>query len=55
MASTTASIATKEPEQEEDVSKYMLLNRLFAFLKKGQKPLNPVLAGYFSKLLTILV
>jgi hypothetical protein len=33
----------------------MLLNKLFKFLQTEQKPLNPVLAGYFSKLVSSLV
>lgn len=33
----------------------MLLERLFKFVKTKNKPLNAVLSGYFSKLLTLLI
>jgi len=33
----------------------MLLERLFKFVKSKSKPLNAVLAGYFSKLITLLI
>ena len=33
----------------------MLLERLFRFVKTRETPLNPVLAGYFAKLLTLLI
>ena len=48
-----------EPEAEDVVeepqSKYMLLERLLQFVKTREKPLNAVLSGYFSKLVTLLV
>lgn len=42
--------------QEEDDSdnKYLLLDRLFKFLRVEQE-LNPVLSGYFSKLVSLLI
>lgn len=33
----------------------MLLERLFRFIRSRETPLNPVLAGYFAKLMTILI
>lgn len=33
----------------------MLLDRLFKFVRSREKPLNAVLAGYFSKLVTLLI
>jgi hypothetical protein len=45
----------KEIEDEEKGGKYLLLNRLFKFIRSKETPLNPVLAGYFSKLVTILI
>jgi hypothetical protein len=56
--------ALQEPEaedQEPEVSepnpagKFMLLDRLLKFIRSTDKPLNPVLSGYFSKLLTLLI
>jgi hypothetical protein len=47
-----------EPEDEESTtkkSKYMLLDRLFSFLRTEEKPLNPVLSGYFAKLVTLFI
>jgi hypothetical protein len=57
-------VALTEPEaeestlvavQEEKQSKYMLLDRLMKFVRSKEQPLNAVLAGYFSKLLTLLI
>lgn len=31
------------------------MDRLFKFVRTQEKPLNPVLSGYFSKLVTLLV
>ena len=42
-------------EEAEPVSKYVLLDRLFKFIRTEEAPLNPVLAGYFCKLLTLLI
>ena len=51
-----------EPEDEEStiakkelVSRFILLDRLFKFLRTDDKPLNPVLSGYFAKLVTLLI
>ena len=33
----------------------MLLDRLMKFIRSTDKPLNAVLAGYFSKLVTLLI
>jgi len=49
---------TAEPEPEEEVTetgKYQLLERLFKFLKTRDTPVNAVLAGYFAKLVTLLI
>lgn len=37
------------------MSPVQLLDRLFGFLESQEKPLNPVLSGYFSKLVTLLL
>ena len=40
-----------DSEDEEQVSKYMLLDRLFKFIEvEEDQMVNPVLAGYFSKI-----
>ena len=44
-----------EPESDDGDAKYALLDRLFKFVRSQEKPLNPVLAGYFSKLVTLLI
>lgn len=56
----TSTIA--EPEEEDSTlrrkepqSKYVLLDRLFKFIRTDDKPLNPVLSGYFVKLVTLLI
>jgi len=33
----------------------MLLDRLFKFLEDEDEPVNPVLAGYFSKVVQLLI
>jgi hypothetical protein len=33
----------------------MLLERMFKFIRTKQTPLNPVLSGYFAKLVTLLI
>lgn len=53
------SLVEPEPEQEIDPLEYaggrfMLLERLFRFLSTKDIPLNPVLSGYFNKLMTLL-
>jgi len=45
----------EEPSEPEDNSKYQLLNRLFRLLASDKKPVNPVLAGYFGKLMLLLL
>ena len=45
-----------EPEPESDgEGKFALLDRLFKFVRSQEKPLNPVLSGYFAKLVTLLI
>jgi hypothetical protein len=44
-----------EPEEEDKGGRYMLLERLFRFVRTEQTPLNPVLSGYFAKLVTLLI
>jgi len=45
-----------EPESEGDNdAKFALLDRLFKFIRTQEKPLNPVLSGYFAKLVTLLI
>jgi hypothetical protein len=54
----TTKITEPEPEEEEEEpspSKYALLDRLFKFIKTTETPLNPVLSGYFFKLVTLLI
>ena len=45
----------EDPEPEEPYSKYMLLERLLKFVRQEEKPVNAVLSGYFSKLMTLLI
>ncbi len=52
---TQATERTQETQEEEQVSKYMLLNHLFKFVRQSTPPINSVLAGYFSKVLTLLL
>ena len=50
--STTTLAKTADNSDDEQLSKYMLLDRLFKFLEtsdENDEPVNPVLAGYFSK------
>lgn len=52
----TTVAATSENSEDELVSKYMLLDRLFKFLdSEDDEPVNAVLAGYFSKVVQLLV
>lgn len=47
-----------EPEDEDMIDnekKQPLLERLFSFVRSKEKPLNPVLSGYFAKLVTLLI
>lgn len=41
-------------EDEDSDNKYLLLDRLFKFLR-DEDELNPVLSGYFSKLVSLLI
>ena len=51
MATTQATLTTEVAEEE---SKYVLLDRLFLFLEQNVE-LNPVLSGYFCKLVSLLI
>jgi len=43
-------------KKEEEANRYMLLDKLFLFIRsKEDDDLNPVLSGYFSKILRILI
>ena len=43
-------------KKEEEANRYMLLDKLFLFIRSKQDDdLNPVLSGYFSKILRILI
>lgn len=44
---------TEEPNSDDEFvkNKYALLDRLMRLIRQKETPLNPVLAGYFSKLL----
>jgi len=58
MATSAVSTLQTEAHEEEDEStnKYVLLDRLFKFIRTDQEePLNPVLSGYFSKLVSLLI
>lgn len=57
-----SSLVNFEPEDEEStiekknvIMSYVLLNRLFKFIRTDEKPLNAVLSGYFAKLVTLLI
>lgn len=53
-----ANIVEPEPEELDEAEqggRYQLLDRLFRFIRTKEKPLNPVLSGYFSKLVTLLI
>lgn len=55
---TKASVneTTVEPEPvPETADKFMLLKYLFKFVQTRQYPLNPVLSGYFAKLVILLL
>mmetsp|Transcript_10344 Transcript_10344/g.10366 ORF Transcript_10344/g.10366 Transcript_10344/m.10366 type:complete len:157 (-) Transcript_10344:1209-1679(-) len=41
--------------KEEGVKTWLLLDRIFKFVQTEETPLNPVLAGYFSKLVSLLI
>lgn len=58
MAATQATIETEvtQPnEEDEDIdNKFVLLDRLFVFIEQ-EGDLNPVLSGYFAKLVSLLI
>lgn len=56
-ATQITTAAGSEHSEEEHVSKFMLLDRLFRFLSQedDDEPVNPVLAGYFSKVVCLLI
>jgi hypothetical protein len=51
---TTMNTETEEKEDEVEENKYQLLDRLFSFLRQEEE-LNPVLSGYFCKLVSLLI
>jgi len=53
-ANTTLATEATEADDEEEGNKYLLLDRLFKFVKT-EETLNPVLAGYFCKLVSLLI
>ena len=62
MATTATTIQTEEaPEEEveddeEEGNKYLLLERLFKFIQQAdEEDLNPVLSGYYCKLVSLLI
>ncbi len=52
-------VTTEEPEPEEEndepVNRFQLLDQMFEFIKTEETPLNPVLSGYFQKLVALLI
>lgn len=58
MANTMATVeteVTQQNEEDEDIdNKFVLLDRLFTFIEQ-EEDLNPVLAGYFAKLVSLLI
>ena len=50
----TVATATVSDDEEEG-GKYMLLDRLFKFIRTEDKSLNPVLSGYFFRLVNLLI
>jgi len=61
MASTASTLVTEtdapetEDDEEEEENKFVLLERLFKFIQTDDEQLNPVLAGYFCKLVSLLI
>lgn len=45
----------EEEEKEDEANNFLLLERLFKFIRTKETPLNPVLSGYFAKLVTLLI
>lgn len=55
LATTQTTLNTEnEDKAEEEENKFVLLDRLFSFLKNDGE-LNPVLSGYFCKLVSLLI
>jgi hypothetical protein len=52
---TAQTEATVEHEEDVEESRYMLLDYLFKFVESTKTPLNPVLSGYFAKLVIMLL
>ena len=52
--STLQTEVQEEEEDEEEGNKYVLLERLFKFIQTEEE-LNPVLSGYFCKLVSLLI
>lgn len=53
---STQGISEPEAEDADELhSKYLLLDRLFKFIRTKSIPLNAVLSGYFAKLVTLLI
>jgi hypothetical protein len=52
--STLQTEVLEEEEDEEEGNKFILLERLFKFIQTDEE-LNPVLAGYFCKLVSLLI
>lgn len=58
VASTQATQVTEADEEDETTdNKYVLLDRLFKFIAEPatEEELNPVLSGYFCKLVSLLI
>jgi hypothetical protein len=51
---TTLNTENEDKEEEEEENKFQLLDRLFEFLRQEEE-LNPVLSGYFCKLVSLLI
>lgn len=57
-AETTSTSPTTIPALEDEQSppqKYYLFEKVMEFLDESNAPLNPVLSGYFSKLMLMLI
>lgn len=56
-AATATTLATEAAEEDDDAdNKYVLLDRLFKFIAAPEgEELNPVLSGYFCKLVSLLI
>jgi len=55
---TTMATLTTDGHEEEEAeagNKYFLLERLFKFIRTEEDELNPVLSGYFCKLVSLLI